>query len=255
MNVVKATSAYAHASKRLLLLDYDGTLAEFKKDPLAAKPSARLLQILTELTADPKNTIVIISGRPAKRLEEWLGDLPLGFTAEHGFQHKMPRGSWQPVMDIDDSWKKPVHDLMSKYVARISGTFIGEKTFALSWHWRAAEDEALAIELEPKLLEELQALTESLEVRVLRILRGNKVIEVHPDGFDKGTAAVHWLKKDSYNFYAAIGDDTTDEDLFRAMPNNSLTIKVGEGASLARERVASPKAVLDLLEAFVSSTK
>lgn len=254
MNVVKVTATYAQASKRLLLLDYDGTLAGFKKDPLAAKPSPRLLHVLTKLTADPKNTVVIISGRPAKRLDSWLGDLSLGFSAEHGFLHKMPGQPWEPVTDVDVSWREPVRSLMDTYVSRLAGTLVGEKTFALSWHWRGAEDEALATELEPQLLAELHALADSLNVRVLRILRGNKVIEVHPAGFDKGTAAKYWLSQDAYDFHVAIGDDTTDEDLFRAMPRDSLTIKVGNGETLARERIDSPKAVLDLLETFASST-
>lgn len=247
MNVLPLIEAYRRATKRLLLLDYDGTLVGFHDDPMAAVPRPELLETLRSLANDPKNTVVVISGRPAAQLDMWLGHLPLSFSAEHGFLHKKTDGEWHPSSAFSDDWRQPVRDLMDHYVHRLPGTIVEEKASALTWHWRAAEQPALAAEAEQALLSELEELARHMKLRILRILRGNKVIEVHPQGFDKGTGGTYWLKQETFDFVLAIGDDTTDEDLFKAMPETAFTIKVGIGHSAARLRLEDPKAVLDLL--------
>jgi trehalose 6-phosphate synthase/phosphatase len=75
---------YAHSTKRLIFLDYDGTLMGFNVDPLQVRPDKELYELLEALAADQKNKLVIISGRKHETLEEWLGMLPLNFVAEHG---------------------------------------------------------------------------------------------------------------------------------------------------------------------------
>ena len=75
---------YQKSRKRLLLLDYDGTLVTFSDTPDKAKPTSQLLEILKELSLDPKNELVTISGRDRHFLNLWFGDLYIGFIAEHG---------------------------------------------------------------------------------------------------------------------------------------------------------------------------
>lgn len=255
MNIVDVSVAYAASSKRLLLLDYDGTLVEFNKDPLAATPSPGLLTVLARLTQDPANTVVVISGRPAQTLDAWLGTVPLGFSAEHGFFLKKPGGVWQPVMPINEKWKIPVRELMRSYVKRVPGASLEEKTNALTWHWRAAADPKQADQAEKELLKKLESLGNALGLRVLRILRGNKVIEVHPAGYDKGTSAKKWVESEAFDFILAVGDDTTDEDLFRAIPSAGFTIKVGPGATAASLRLDSPQALRDFLAGLAHADK
>lgn len=245
--MITLLSAYQHTRKRLLLLDYDGTLTEFNVDPMGALPSDELLAILKELVNDPANTIVVISGRPAKTLETWLGELPLGFSAEHGFLHKKADGPWQAIATLPGDWKTPIRTLMESYVRHTPGTSLEEKASALTWHWRAALDAEAAAQAEQMLAAELDGLTGPLGLRILRIMRGNKVIEVHPLGYDKGTSGRYWLAQADYDFILAAGDDTTDEDLFRAMPTTGFTIKVGPGQTAASLHVKDPAAMRRLL--------
>ncbi len=247
VNMITVTDAYRRAQKRLLLLDYDGTLAEFNVDPMGATPSPELLEILQALTSDPANTVVVISGRPSGTLDAWLGHLPLSFSAEHGFLHKKPCGEWETISSAQDDWKKPVRDLMESYVRKVPGTSLEEKVSALTWHWRAAKDSEAAQSAEQDLLASLKTLAGPLQLRVLRIIRGNKVIEVHPQGFDKGTGGNYWLDQSSYDFVLAAGDDTTDEDLFKAMPENSFVIKVGPGPTVAHLHLENPAAMRQAL--------
>ena len=73
--------AYHAAESRLLLLDYDGTLVPFARRPQQARPGQALLNLLTRLSADPRTTLVIISGRQRAVLDEWFGTLPIGLVA------------------------------------------------------------------------------------------------------------------------------------------------------------------------------
>ena len=86
---------YASSKKRILFLDYDGTLSWFKKDPEDAKPDEQLYHILEELTLDKNNTVVIISGRDKETLGRWFNQgWDIHFIAEHGVWLREPKGEW-----------------------------------------------------------------------------------------------------------------------------------------------------------------
>jgi trehalose 6-phosphate synthase/phosphatase len=82
------------------------------------------------------------------------------------------------------------------------------------------------------------------------VLPGNKIVEVRNSGTDKGTAIKKILAKEEYDFIFAVGDDRTDEDMFKqlAQKENSFTIKVGSEASYAHYNLHTPQMVVSLLE-------
>ncbi|NJO87414.1 MAG: bifunctional alpha,alpha-trehalose-phosphate synthase (UDP-forming)/trehalose-phosphatase, partial [Lewinella sp.] len=66
---------YQAANHRLFIIDYDGTLMDFNVDPQAVKPDEAVLNLLSRLAADPKNLVVVNSGRDRNTLDQWLGGL------------------------------------------------------------------------------------------------------------------------------------------------------------------------------------
>ena len=92
--------------KRLVLLDYDGTLVGFQKTPGAAMPDAALLELLSKLCADPHNKVVIISGRDYHTLDAWLGHLQLDMIAEHGAWYKEEGKIWRSRRDLNFEWNQ-----------------------------------------------------------------------------------------------------------------------------------------------------
>jgi trehalose 6-phosphate synthase/phosphatase len=249
---------FANARSRLILLDYDGTLTPHVSDPAMAAPSDRVLAVLRRLAETPRTDVAVISGRDKKTLSRWLGELPIGLAAEHGvFIHKpklkwlsrlLPTflASWVRTDGVTDLWKADVREAMQHATSDIPGGQIEEKEFSIAFHYRNSETTLLI----PKLRTLRLQLDEIAMKNQLQILDGNMVIEVRVEGVHKGSAAKRWLDRigGSPEFMLAIGDDTTDEDLFAAMPSNAFTIKVGSHPSQARHTLGDPNEVLQLLD-------
>jgi len=236
-------SDYHRAGKRLILLDYDGTLREFVDDPMAAKPTREILRLLQRLGSNPQNDVVMVSGRGRENIADWFGNLPIALAAEHGAYFRLEgRTRWHRTASVNKDWQRPVSELFDRYVARVPGALVEHKNAAVVWHYRAARPYDAARHL-VGLRRELKPL---LDQYGLVAKTGNKVLEVHPAGINKGRTAQEWLIHD-HDFVLALGDDKTDEDTFTALPPAAYSIKVGGGQTAARFRVKDVRAVLGLL--------
>jgi trehalose 6-phosphate synthase/phosphatase len=234
---------YAKAKKRLLLLDYDGTLVDFTALPEQAKPDEEIRNLLAKLVADPKNTVAIISGRDHQTLDRWLGDIRLHLIAAHGLWVKHPEEPWVMSMKLDNDWKEPIRHIMEVYMDRMPGALIEEKDYSLAFHFRQCEPDMAAMKLS-ELREALMGMTLSMS---LGIQEGNKVLEVKDSRVDKGYAAAVFLKNRDYDFIMGVGDDYTDEDLFAALPNDAYSIKIGLGKTHAKFYLKSWRSMRKLL--------
>jgi len=241
---------YRKATSRIIFLDYDGTLVPFSKYPEMAVPSERVLAQLKRLATDVKNTIVIVSGRKQEFLDSWFADLPIVVVAEHGAYIRTPSADWTSEVDADQAWKQQVLPVLQRYADRCTGAFIEEKNLSLVWHYRNA-DPGISLLRSQELKDELRELV-SHDSR-LQVIEGHKVIEVKRSGYDKGTVALKLLALAAYDFILAIGDDKTDEDLFRALPEHALTVKIGIMASLAKYNLKDQQGVLKLVDRLLES--
>jgi trehalose 6-phosphate synthase/phosphatase len=89
----------------------------------------------------------------------------------------------------------------------------------------------------------------------LQILPGDKVVEVKNMEINKGRAALTLLENEPYNFIMALGDDHTDEDIFKALPDSAVTIKVGGNNSAAKYYLRNPLEVRRLLRLLAVGNK
>ena len=234
---------YRAALRRSLLLDYDGTLVPFAPEPGLARPDAELLDLLTTLGSDPANEVVIISGRQRRDLEEWFGNLPIALVAEHGAWLRRKGGEWRMLKTITTEWKERVRTILQLYVDRLPGALLEEKEFSLAWHYRQADPEQASLRAK-ELVDDLSGFTRNIDVQVLE---GNKVIEIRNTGVNKGTAAMEWLTGNAPDFILGIGDDWTDEDLFRILPPGAFSIRVGMANTVAQYYLTSPTAARRML--------
>ncbi len=240
----KLIDSYHKSEKRLLLLDYDGTLVGFKGKPDQAGPDEELLTLIKNLSKEPGNNLVIISGRDRTTLDNWLGGFNISLVAEHGAWIKKQTEDWCCTHHFEAEWKDEIKPVLEIYCDRTPGSSIEEKSFSLVWHYRRAEPE-LAYIREQELRNTLLNLTENLGIGVFE---GNKIIEIKPVDINKGRAAEFFIDDRQWQFVLAAGDDYTDEEMFSALPENAFSIKVGPGISKAKFQVDNPNEMRMLLQ-------
>ncbi|HTY60316.1 MAG TPA: bifunctional alpha,alpha-trehalose-phosphate synthase (UDP-forming)/trehalose-phosphatase [Bacteroidota bacterium] len=242
---------YRKSTRRLLLLDYDGTLVPFVSDRSTARPGPRVLSLLHLLSADPANQVAIVSGRDREWLETLFGDLPIHLVAEHGFLSRRRGEEWRSMKVISGDWKRRLLPMLKLFADRLPGAAIEEKDYSLVWHYRGADPEQAEL-FAHELADNLNALTGNVDIQVMQ---ANKAIEIRVAGINKGTAAEEIMAAGEYEFILAIGDDRTDEDLFAVLPEHAWTIKVGTAHSRAKYNCAGVQEVLDLLGVLAGSSR
>ncbi len=240
---------FAQTEHRLIFLDYDGTLVPFAGLPQIAKPDEKLLKILQHLSEDPKNEIILLSGRDKDTLQNWFGMLDIGLSAEHGAWIKERTEEWKTIMPLTNDWKPNIKPLLEMHADRLPGSFVEEKDYSLAWHYRRSDPELGSIRAK-ELIDYLVNFTANIDVQVLQ---GNKVVEIINSGVNKGAAALYWMAKKKADFILAIGDDWSDEDLFKVLPENAYTIRVGMIQIHAKLILRNHKEALELLEQLVNS--
>ena len=238
---------YASARRRLLLLDYDGTLVPFTAKPSSAIPSPRVLSVLRSLAASDSNEVFLISGRKREDLSAWFGDLPISLVAEHGaWLRSGSLGRWESLIKDRPVWKNRIRPVLELFVERIPGSVIEEKDFSIAWHYRESDPE-LGPSAARELIDALTHLTANLDISVMV---GNKVVEVKSADVNKGLFYVRHLSSRKWDFIFSAGDDETDEYLFDKLPEDSVCVKVGISASSAKYSMEDPEHILDFLESL-----
>lgn len=239
----KLLKDYVNSKKRLILLDYDGTLQAYTKKPYHAKPSSEISKVLKKLSSDRKNEVVILSARDKEIMENWFGKLALSLVAENGLLLKDSGTSWKLVKPITNTWKSAAINILSPYVDQVPGSYIEEKDYSVAWHFEESDLDQANL----KSKELIDDLSTFISNTTLEILPGKLVIEVKDRGVDKSTVVLNLLNKGEFDFILAVGDDLTDEDLFSVLPESAYSIKVGTGQTQAKYNIASSTRVLNLL--------
>ncbi|MCB1166822.1 MAG: trehalose-phosphatase, partial [Leptospiraceae bacterium] len=238
---------FAASKERLLLLDYDGTLAELQTLPLAAAPDQELRDIMERLVALPDTSVAIVTGRKRQEIQDWMGRYPVIISAEHGLWIRMVDGDWD--RQIPDSqeieWLQAVEDIFEQFNLKTPGSFTEKKEAALAWHYRLSDPtfgKWQAREL-------VMHLKNVLSGARLDVLDGKAVVEVRVQGVHKGNIIPYLqMQGKSFDFYLAAGDDTTDEHLFQAIPEGGWTIKIGAGYTHAHHRLNGVRDFRSLLK-------
>lgn len=238
---------FINSGRRLIVLDYDGTLVPFTKDPSMALPKAPLLKLLNSLRKLNDTEMAIVSGRNKEFLDEIFGDLQVIIFAEHG-AHRRIDGKWVSLYRKDLSWQTEIVRIMQEVTDDTPGSKIEKKETAIVWHYRNTD----------KWLSDLRAgqlinkLIYPCTRKHLHLMRGNKIIEVKPAEYSKGSAVRNYFDCSRYDFILAAGDDTTDEDMFDALPRTAITMKIGEPSEKAKYTITSSEDFVKFLRLLLN---
>jgi trehalose 6-phosphate synthase/phosphatase len=141
-----------------------------------------------------------------------------------------------------------VRPILEQFTEGTPGARIETKSVSLAWHYRGAPPDFGARQAHDLRM----LLGNALSNQPLEVLEGKKVIEVRPRGVSKAVVA-HRLggAAAGAETILAIGDDRTDEELFRALPPSSITIAVGDHPTCARFRLEDVRAVREALRSLL----
>lgn len=242
---------FLEAERRILLLDYDGTLRELESHPELAAPTPEILELLRNLADVPETDVHVVSGRPPETLEAWLGELPVHLCGEHGFVARPADGRWLTLVDADLSWLPEIEAFLRETAEEVPGSIVELKRCAVAWHYRQAEPEYG----QWRARELLSALRQRLSGTPADVLPGHKVVEVRARGVNKGLYVRKVLAGSSMSsrFVLAAGDDRTDRNMLEALPADAAGIHVGHmqadvlGGTCVAYRLDTPAALRTLL--------
>jgi len=212
------------ARERVLMLDYDGTLAPFQVRPERAMPYPGIVEALDEIMRSGDTRVVIISGRRAAALARLL---PLRKQPEiwggHGWERLSPGGDFrmeEPLGPTRQALQRAA-DLVSGLV-RIGGR-IERKPASIALHWRGLPALAVA-KIQDHALRLWSPLARDGELELLPFDGG---VEVRAQGYNKRDAVKAVLSETSEDSAVAyLGDDLTDEDAFAAVKDRGIAVLV-----------------------------
>ncbi len=239
--------SYRNANRKILFLDYDGTLVPFAKNPSDAVPDRKVLNIVRMLSRSADVDLVIISGRNKRDLQEWYGKFDVTLVAEHGVWLKRPREDWAMAKQLKNDWKTKIIQILETYKSRLPKSFIEEKEYSVVWHFRNSDSSHSGLRVK-EFVDDMVQFTARNEIE---ILMGNKVVEIKCSGISKGETAKILLAEHNYDFIMAAGDDETDESLFQILPEGSFTVKIGRQKSYADYYLHSSNELVNILDEFI----
>jgi trehalose 6-phosphate phosphatase len=230
-----ALAAVARRRPLLVASDYDGVLAPLVGDPSAAVAQPGVPEALARVAAADGVTVALVSGRGVADLQRTSGFRgAYRWVGSHGAEFDGPLTG--ELADVRDA----LAEQLAPVVHEVPGARLEVKPASVAVHVRQVPDAAVG----SALLERVRSLVDPS----LTMKPGKAVLELAVTDADKGSA-LRRLRAD-LGAAAAIylGDDVTDEDGFRALAEDDVTVKVGEGPTDARHRVADPAAVVAVLE-------
>ena len=224
------------AARRPLLVasDYDGVLAPLVGDPSAAVPTPGIGEALARVAAADGVTVALVSGRGVedlRRVSAFEG--PYRFVGSHGAEYDGPL-TGELAGRRDDLARR-----LAPLVAAVPGARLEVKPASVAVHVREVADPAAATAL--------LAAADAAADPSLTKKPGKAVLELAVTDADKGTAVARLRDELGAAAVVYLGDDLTDEDVFRVLGPGDVGVKVGEGETVAPYRVAGTAEVVGVL--------
>ncbi|EOA15995.1 hypothetical protein CARUB_v10004115mg [Capsella rubella] len=266
LSIEHIVSAYKRTKNRAILLDYDGTMVQ--PGSIRTTPSRETIEILNNLSSDPKNIVYLVSGKDRKTLTEWFSSCDdLGLGAEHGFFIRPNDGTdWETSSLVSGfEWKQIAEPVMRLYTETTDGSTIETKETALVWNYQFADPDFGSCQAK-ELMEHLESVLTNDPVSVKT---GQQLVEVKPQGVNKGLVAERLLttmqeKGKLLDFILCVGDDRSDEDMFEVIMSAKdgpalspvaeiFACTVGQKPSKAKYYLDDTAEIIRMLEGLAST--
>ncbi len=219
-----------------LFLDIDGTLLDLARTPDQVKVPGDLLRVLEKLDHLLHGALAFVSGRSLESIDRLFAPFRPAAIGAHGGEIRGINGEIARIAPLPDS----IREIFAGLAEHIPGLLLEDKRCALALHYR------LAPEALPVLTSAMERHARLFADEKVHILHGKAVIEARPRGIDKGSAVVKLARQKPFKGRAILfgGDDTTDLDVFRILPQlGGRGFSVGKRFPGAEHVFETPRAV------------
>jgi trehalose 6-phosphate phosphatase len=220
-----------------LFLDIDGTLAELADLPDAVRIDAEIAAALPRIAGELAGAVALVTGRAITSADRLFANLKLPIAGQHGAERRDAAGGIHLHAPRKDTQAR-LRRLLRRLAKRHPHLLLEDKGAAMALHYRAAP------ELESFVRRTLRATM--LHAPGYELQPGKMLVEVRPEGRDKGTAIDDFMGESPFagRLPVFVGDDLTDEHGFAAVERlGGWTVKVGPGRTAARFRLPDAGAV------------
>ncbi|MFJ2986469.1 trehalose-phosphatase [Collimonas sp. NPDC087041] len=222
-----------------LFLDFDGTLVNLAPQPESVVLPAGLITILQRLQSATGGALAVVSGRPLEQIDSFLAPMSLPAAGVHGAERRRADGSIARLQ-VPDTGR--LLALLDSFIQLQPGLRLEIKRGAVALHYRHAPHLEQAC---------VQVMSNALmQVDGFKLLHGKMVVEATAADANKGDAVAAFMREAPFagRRPVYVGDDVTDESAFSWVQSaGGVGIKVGEGQSQARLRLANPDALRNML--------
>ena len=252
-DLTEAVNRFAAHPEVLVATDFDGALAPLVLDPMSARPVEGAMETLTALSDLPGTTVALVSGRALEPLRELSGaDDPIVLVGSHGAEQ-----STRPDGLVLTDEQRGLLDRLEVALDRLAEQYPGVRIEAKP-AGRVVHTRGLSRPLGEEALEAAEALGE-LHTSLV-VTPGKEVVELAVAHVGKGAALIGLARELGVDAVLYAGDDVTDEDGFAALAEDDgqaaarhLTVRVGDGDTVARHRVADEHELVELFAALLEA--
>jgi trehalose 6-phosphate phosphatase len=233
-----------------LFLDIDGTLLDIAPTPERVLVDPRLAALLPAVAALLGGAVALVTGRSIRNTDRMFGELVLPVAGQHGCERRDASGTLH-LHAANATTLARLRRLVAEFAARHEGLRLEDKGATLALHYRAAPQLASHVH------QVMRAQLESAADEGFRLQPGKRLIEVKPQGRDKGTAIRDFMQEPPFHgrMPVFVGDDRADEHGFAVVRSlHGIAVKVGPGPTIANHRLDDVAAVRRWLDDAVATS-
>ena len=243
--MIKIKFHFKRAHKRYILLDYDGCLRELEPHPEMATPTSEIHNLLEKLIMIENTKVFLVSGRSRADMEKWFGHTKVNIIAEHGAWYKEYLGEWRDLRPDSIKNKECFLEFLNPYLINIPDSFIEEKSSGYCLHFGTCKPKNVTLYLNQLVNDFFEYI--ELNNLLYRCTISPTQFEILPIGCNKGKAIQKVISFADHSFVLAAGDDDTDEDMFKVLPETSFTFKIGRKDTCAKIRIPEVNRFINFL--------
>lgn len=177
---------------------------------------------MQQISADPHNTVIIMSGRDKSHLDLHWSSYNIVLVAENGALYREPGIAWTSLFDIDDSWMERVGNAMRSLLFQYKGSYLESRRHSIIWHYMTPGNADVENDLD-KIVSAIRALPQYGQFEVYEY---HQKVELGPPGVDVGSFLTRWIGGKRFDLVMAIGSEPMHRSLSNILSQEAVTVSV-----------------------------